>query len=80
MELHLKLVIATVKKCQKVFFVKGHFLTPRGPWECLLEELLGQQKDLGSTSFTRPQEHANLSIDMPRAGQASRAAWVGDTW
>ena len=77
MELHLKFMIAAVKKCQKVFFAKGHFLTPRGPWECLLEE--GQQKDLGSTSFTRPQEHASLSIDTPRTGQASPAAWVGDT-
>lgn len=78
MELHLKLMIATVKKCQKVFFGKGHFLTPRDPWECLLEELLGQWKDLGSSSFTRPQEHADLSIDTTRTGQASPAAWVGD--
>lgn len=77
MELHLRLVI--VKKCQKVLFVEGTFLTPGGPWECLLEELLGQQKDLGPTSFTRTHEPADLSIDTPRTGQASRAAWVGDT-
>lgn len=61
-ELHFKLVIPAVKKCQKVFFLKGHFLTPRS----LLEEPLGLQEDLGSTSFTRPQEQADLSTDTPR--------------
>lgn len=54
MELHLKLLIVAVKKCWKFFFVNGHFLAPKSPWECLLKELLRQWKDFGSTGFKRP--------------------------